>query len=114
MSSKAEMLNELETMLHDIFVARTGGMNYARLARAHGYVDGYMRALLETGTATKHELLDIVASERERVSGPAMRPLSVVADGEGATLEERVDRALASQTSGFASESASGRKTAAA
>ncbi len=39
----------------------------------HGYVDGYMRAMLESGQATKHELLELVARERARVSGPATR-----------------------------------------
>jgi hypothetical protein len=75
MRSKAEMLKELETMLHDIFVARTGGMNYARLARAHGYVDGYMRALLDSGLASKQELLQIVAAKRGEVDGPATREI---------------------------------------
>ncbi|MBX7197453.1 MAG: hypothetical protein K1X94_35740 [Sandaracinaceae bacterium] len=78
MRTKEEVLGELRTMLRDIFVAKSQGETHARLARAHGYVDGYMRALLETGTAAKQELLEIVAGERERVSGPAMRPLSVM------------------------------------
>lgn len=64
-------------MLGDIFVAKAAGETHARLSRAHGYVDGYMRALLETGTVTKEELLEIVASERERASGPAMRTLDL-------------------------------------
>lgn len=76
MRSKAEMLKELRTMLHDVFSAREEGANYARLARAHGYVDGYMRALLESGHATKQELLEIVALERSAVSGPATREMS--------------------------------------
>ena len=84
MRTKAEVLGELRTMLRDIFVAKSQGETHARLARAHGYVDGYMRALLETGTTTKQELLEIVATERERVSGPAMRPLSFVSDGSEA------------------------------
>lgn len=73
MSSKAEMLAELETMLHDIFAARTSGTNYPRMARAHGYVDGYMRALLDSGMASKEELLQLVASKRVQVDGPATR-----------------------------------------
>ena len=73
MRSKVEMLTELETMLHDIFVARTGGMNYSRLARAHGYVDGYMRALLDSGMASKQELLQLVAAKRGEIDGPATR-----------------------------------------
>lgn len=71
MRTKAEMLSELRTMLRDVFTARTEGAAYARLARAHGYVDGYMRAMMEAGAITKDELLAIVAEERTTVSGPA-------------------------------------------
>lgn len=60
-------------MLKDVFVATATGHVYARVARAHGYVDGFMRALLDTGFATKAELLALVAQEREQISGPAMR-----------------------------------------
>jgi hypothetical protein len=77
MRSKDEMLTELKRMLHDLFVARSTGASYARLARAHGYVDGYMRALLESKHATKQELLELVAAERANVSGPATRELAV-------------------------------------
>ncbi len=69
--SKAEMLSELRKMLHDAFVARATGAAHPKMTRAHGYVDGYMRALLESGTATKDELLALVAEERAIVSGPA-------------------------------------------
>ena len=75
MRTKAEMLDELKVMLRDVFVARTGGASYPRLARAHGYVDGYMRALLQSGQATKEELLQLVAAERAAVSGPATREI---------------------------------------
>jgi hypothetical protein len=75
MRAKAEIFEELKRMLHDVFIARAAGANYPRLARAHGYVDGYMRALLEAGLATKEELLELVASERTSVSGPATREI---------------------------------------
>jgi len=80
MRTKMEMLTELRTMLRDVFVAKSAGGTYARLARAHGYVDGYMRALLDAGTVTKEELLAIVAAEREQVSGPAIRTIEVSGD----------------------------------
>ena len=76
--SKEEMLSELRTMLHDVFAAQAAGQVHSRVARAHGYVDGFMRALLETGIAGKGELLELVASEREHVSGPALRTLDQV------------------------------------
>ncbi len=75
MKSNAEILAELRTMLADVFAAKASGEAYGRLARAHGYVDGYMRALLELGVVTKAELLDVVNAERERSSGPALHPL---------------------------------------
>lgn len=78
--TKSEMLTELRTMLHDVLVAREQGQTAAKLGRAHGYVDGYMKALLDSGMATKKELLDVVAGERERVSGPAMRGVDEVSD----------------------------------
>ncbi|MEO6572236.1 MAG: hypothetical protein ABIP89_00255 [Polyangiaceae bacterium] len=83
MRTKTEVLNELRGMLRDIFAAKAAGETHARLARAHGYVDGYMRAVLETGMAGKEELLELVAQERERASGPAMRPLgNIIGGGE--------------------------------
>lgn len=80
--TKAEMLVELRRLLSDLFTARTEGANYPRLARAHGYVDGYMRALLESGHATKQELLELVAVERARVSGPATREIAAESAAE--------------------------------
>lgn len=76
MKEKAEVIAELRSMLSDVFTAKERGEAYGRLARAHGYVDGYMRALLDLGVTSKDELLEIVNSERERSSGPAMRPIA--------------------------------------
>jgi hypothetical protein len=73
MRTKLELLDGLRTMLRDVFVAKSAGETYARLARAHGYVDGYMRALQDTGLVEKNELLELVAAAREHVSGPAIR-----------------------------------------
>lgn len=80
MKTKAEILGELRSMLGDVFTAKASGESYGRLARAHGYVDGYMRALLDAGFVTKSELVEVVNAERERSSGPAMRPLAELAD----------------------------------
>jgi len=65
------MLDNLRTLLREVFQLRREGTAYARLARAHGYVDGYMRVLLEAGVATQKELLQVVADERGRADGPA-------------------------------------------
>ena len=58
-------------MLGDVFAARAAGTSHPRMARAHGYVDGYMRVLLDTGIATKQELLELVAEQRTSAHGPA-------------------------------------------
>ena len=76
MKQKAEVISELRTMLADVFAAKEKGEAYGRLARAHGYVDGYMRALLELGFVTKAELVDMVNGERERASTPAPIPVA--------------------------------------
>ena len=73
--SKTQMREELRKMLRDVFTAHAAGTSYARMARAHGYVDGYMRAILEQGLASKDELLKLVAEERSRIDGPATRSL---------------------------------------
>lgn len=80
--SKDEMLNELRGMLRDVFAAQAAGQVQSRVARAHGYVDGFMRALLDTGIAGKQELLELVASERQHVSGPALRTMAQIDDAE--------------------------------
>jgi hypothetical protein len=84
MRSKAEVVAELRTMLRDVLAASAGGTSYARVARAHGYVDGYMRALLDLGVTTRSELIEIVAAERERVSGPAVAVLHASSEDEAA------------------------------
>lgn len=73
MRSKAEIRSELKRMLHDMLVARATGASHPRFAHAQGCVDGYMRALLDSGQVTQGELLEMVALERSRVSGPATR-----------------------------------------
>jgi len=77
MRTKAELLEDLRSMMRDLLRLRASGEMYPRLARAHGYVDGFMRVLLDTGVATKKELIDLVAEERESASGPAMRTVDV-------------------------------------
>jgi len=83
--SKDELLTELRGMLRDVFAAQAAGQVQARVARAHGYVDGFMRALLDSGVAGKQELLALVASEREQISGPALRTMAEVDDQETIT-----------------------------
>jgi hypothetical protein len=83
MRTKAEVLSDLQIMLRDLLAAATACGERARIARAHGYVDGYMRALLDLGVAGQAVLLQLVAAERERASGPAIR---VLEPNEGETV----------------------------
>ena len=75
MRSKPELMRDLQSMLSDVLAAKAAGGSHDRIARAHGYVDGFMRALLDIGIVTRLELLDVVAAEREKANGPAMRVL---------------------------------------
>jgi hypothetical protein len=89
--SKPAMLDNLRRMLNDVFKLRREGTAYAKLARAHGYVDGYMRMLLESGIATRSELLELVSAERARTDGPATGPV------EAETAEPGVSHAARSE-----------------
>jgi hypothetical protein len=51
-------------LLDEVMKARFDGAAYARLSRAHGYADGYMRALLDAGLIDKRELLALVGETR--------------------------------------------------
>ena len=59
--------DNLRHMLRDLFKVDSTGGRRDRLARAHGYTDGYMMALVDIGIATQDELLEIVLDERRRV-----------------------------------------------
>ncbi len=63
-------LNELKGTVRDLvrktIETRFSGANYATLAQARGYADGYMRALLDAGLIDQKQLLDLVNAERRR------------------------------------------------
>jgi hypothetical protein len=63
-------LDELKTTLRGLvrktIETRFGGANYATLAQARGYADGYMRALLDAGLIDQKQLLELVNAERRR------------------------------------------------
>ncbi len=77
MRSKTDMLRELEAMLHEVFEARARGAEHTRIVRTHGYIDGFMKAMLDAGTVTRQELLEIVARQRGLVYGPATREVEI-------------------------------------
>lgn len=77
-----ELMGTLRGLLREVLRARFDGALYAKLARAHGYADGYMRALMDAKVASREELLALVAEERRQFSGD---PLAVV---EGSDVVE--------------------------
>ena len=80
--SKSRLVGELSRMLEDLFTEHKRGAAGSRLARAHGYLDCYMRGLIDAGILTPAELLLVVSDERRRVDGPAAA--SVTPDLEAA------------------------------
>jgi hypothetical protein len=62
--SKAELLARVSELVRQVTEARFEGAMYAKLARAHGYADGYMRALMDAGIVQRNELLSTVGSAR--------------------------------------------------
>jgi hypothetical protein len=72
--SKMELLSRVAELVRQVTNARFEGAQYAKLARAHGYADGYMRALMDAGLVDKNELL--------RAIGDARRDVIVTLNGE--------------------------------
>ena len=64
---KLALLDRVRALVADVTRVRFEGAAYAKLARAHGYADGYMRALLDAGLVEQAELLRTIGSEKERV-----------------------------------------------
>jgi hypothetical protein len=65
--SKEDLLSRVRELVRQVTEARFEGTLYAKLARAHGYADGYMRALMDAGLVDRGELLSVVGSAREEV-----------------------------------------------
>jgi hypothetical protein len=93
--SKTELLDNLRGMVRDMLRLRSEGGAYAKLARAHGYVDGYMRVLLETGIADTKTLLGLVADERRKFDGPSTAQVTVESAESAAVAEPSVRRTAA-------------------
>ncbi len=63
--SKEELLSRVCELIEQVTEARFEGTAYAKLARAHGYADGYMRALMDAGLVDRDELLRTVGKARQ-------------------------------------------------
>jgi hypothetical protein len=65
--SKEELLERVCELVRQVTEARFEGAAYAKLARAHGYADGYMRALMDAELVDKDALLKAVGRARQEV-----------------------------------------------
>jgi hypothetical protein len=83
-SDKERLLATLREMLQESFRLRNEGSAYARLTHSQGCVDGYMRALTQTGVVNDRELLQIIAEERRGVNGPATRRIELEVSSQSA------------------------------
>ena len=73
--SSAQVFGSVRKLLRDVLEARSRGESERRLRSAHAFVDGYMQAMLDSGVATRSDLLRLVAEERALLSGPATATL---------------------------------------
>jgi len=74
--STTELVEQLRSLLKEAFLLRQQGAAYARIQRAHGYADGYMRMLMDSGMMDARSLLALVAEVRREVDGPATREVT--------------------------------------
>ncbi|MCB9593193.1 MAG: hypothetical protein H6719_10715 [Sandaracinaceae bacterium] len=73
--SQDAMVERVKELVRQVTEARFEGAMYAKLARAHGYADGYMRALLDAGLVDRDTLLRAVSdARREVVDGGPTEP----------------------------------------
>ncbi len=63
--SKEELLARVSELIRQVTEARFEGTQYAKLARAHGYADGYMRALMDAELVDRDALLKVVGGARQ-------------------------------------------------
>jgi hypothetical protein len=80
--SKAELIDILRSLLRESFRLQSEGGSHARLSQAVGTIDGYVRALIETGVADHATLLAIVRDVRAESRGAATRTLEAEQDRE--------------------------------
>jgi hypothetical protein len=80
--SQVELHDVLRSLLRDSMRLHAQGAAGSRLAQADGYVDGFIRALVEAGLSDHAAILSIVRDVRREVAGPATRSL----EDESATV----------------------------
>jgi len=73
--SQAELHAVLKGLLRDSMRLHADGAPGARLGQADGYVDGFIRALVEAGLSDHATILGVIRDTRREVAGPATRTL---------------------------------------
>ncbi len=81
---KSELLDRVRALVADVTRARFEGSAYAKLMRAHGYADGYMRALMDAGLVERDVLLRAVGDARRDVVDNELEPASGVSSRNAA------------------------------
>ena len=79
---RAELLEILRSLLRESFRLQAEGGSQARLGQAVGYIDGYVRALIETGVADHAALLAVVRDVRAELCGSATRVVEAETETE--------------------------------
>ncbi len=69
--AREELLNRLRGLMKDAMNARFQGSTHSKFARVHGYADGYMSALLDSGLVDQKTLLSVVSDSRNTWSNDA-------------------------------------------
>lgn len=73
--SQAELHDVLKNLLRDSMRLHCEGANGLRLGQADGYVDGFIRALVESGLSDHATILSVIRDTRREFAGPATRTL---------------------------------------
>lgn len=80
--SQVELHEVLRSLLRDSMRLHAEGAPGSRLGQADGYVDGFIRALVESGLSDHAAILKLVSEVRREVRGPA----TGVVEADTATL----------------------------
>jgi hypothetical protein len=73
--SQSELHAVLKGLLRDSMRLHAEGATGSRLGQADGYVDGFIRGLVEAGLSDHATILSVIRDTRREFAGPATRAL---------------------------------------
>ncbi len=76
---RSNLMKRVKELVSDVTRARFEGRAYAKVARAHGYADGYMRALLDAQVVDRTTLLHVITETRQRTIETELEPAAEIA-----------------------------------